>query len=68
MARLIFMTLSAPPGDGLLMMRPILDLFSAEKFDVSLNTNPFPVKMYSGTVIPAWRAHTRSFLSCVTSA
>jgi|AntAceMinimDraft_11_1070367.scaffolds.fasta_scaffold35002_1 hypothetical protein len=52
-ARLIFMTLSGPPDDALLMMRPILDLFSARKLDVSLNTNPFPVKMYSGTIIQA---------------
>ena len=32
---------------------PVIDIFSAKKFDVSLNISPFPVKMYSGTVIPA---------------
>ena len=52
-ARLIFMFLDKPPDDGLLMMRPILDLFGAEKLDISFNTNPFPVKLYSGTTIQA---------------
>ena len=52
-SRLIFMTLSGPPSDTLKEMSPVIDIFSAKKFDVSLNSSPFPVKMYSGTVIQA---------------
>ena len=32
---------------------PVIDIFSAKKFDVSVNISPFPVKLYSGTVIQA---------------
>ena len=32
---------------------PVIDIFSAKKFDVSFNLMPFPVKLYSGTVVQA---------------
>jgi hypothetical protein len=32
---------------------PVIDIFSGKKFDVSFNVMPFPVKLYSGTVVPA---------------
>ena len=50
-ARMIFMFMKKPPGKGLLAMRPILDLFSAKKLDVSINMDAFPITLYSGTVI-----------------
>lgn len=53
LSRLIFMTLKKPPGKALKTMAPILDIFTAKKFDVSVNSAPFPVKLYSGTVIQA---------------
>ena len=50
--RLIFMMLPFAPGP-LVIFRPILDLFGAKRFDVSFNIMPFPVTLYSGTVIQA---------------
>jgi hypothetical protein len=42
-SRLIFMCLSMPPSSMLKAMAPVIDIFSAKKFDVSLNSSPFPV-------------------------
>ena len=32
---------------------PLLDLFEVEKLDISFNSKPYPVTLYSGTVIDA---------------
>ena len=52
-SRLVFMTLKGPPGHALMAMAPVLDIFTAKKFDVSINSEAYPYVLYSGTVIQA---------------
>ena len=49
--RMLFMVLPIPPPDFLLAMAPILDMISAKRLDLSIGAGPFPVEMYSGTII-----------------
>ena len=51
--RLIQMWMDGPPSGFLMTFKGVLDLVSVKQFDVSVNTLPFPITMYSGTEIPA---------------
>ena len=47
------MAMRKPPGAALLKFRPLLDIIGAAKFDVSINTSPYKIKLFTGTTIPA---------------
>jgi hypothetical protein len=51
--RLLTIFGDGPPNGFMKTIMPLLDLFYVEKLDVSFNSKPYPVTLYSGTVIDA---------------
>ena len=51
--RLLTIFGDGPPNGFMKTIMPLLDLFYVEKLDISVNSKPYPVTLYSGTVIDA---------------